>query len=273
MPPTPSPWTESLAPNDCAERSRPATRLAAASAVSPEFLLSASVFTQLAGGIALAPHEHVAVLDRGGAGAFRFDSFLAEGLERHDVCHYLAPRVFHAEMAARLRTLGVDPEVHLREKTLGFHEGLKDFRELCESAQRVFLDAERESAPGVRWLEEGSWPKAVGFPMQQFFDFHAALNFQVKYYPSVALCQYDLNETEPQHMLSAIAVHRHLIVDGTLVRDNPFYIPAEKFIPLEPRERERDLAQLFREVGFDTEKLLAALAGYGRMREGQTTGL
>jgi hypothetical protein len=52
------------------------------------------------------------------------------------------------------------------------------------------------------------------------------------------------------------------------VRDNPFYIPAEKFLSLAPEERERNLAQLFREVGFDVNKLLATLAGYGRVRPG-----
>ncbi|MBI1984464.1 MAG: MEDS domain-containing protein [Acidobacteria bacterium] len=230
--------------------------------------MSASIFTQLAGGIALAPHQHVAALYRGRAEAFRFVQFLAEGLERRDLCHYLAPRSFHEEMVTRLRALRADLEVHIQNKTLRLHEGLQDYRELCQSAEQVFLDAERERAPGVRWLEEGSWPKAAGFPMQEFFDFHAALNYQVKHYPSVALCQYDLNETEPQHVLSAIAVHRHLIVDQTLVRDNPFYIPAEKFIPLDPRARDRDLARVFREVGFDTEKLLAALVGYGRLPAG-----
>jgi len=270
MLPTPLPWSVWLAPSDCGERSQPATRLDAASVVSPEPSLNASVFTQLADGIALAPHEHVAVLYRGRAATFRFASFLAEGVERHDVCLYLAPRSFHSEMVECLRALGIDPEAHFQKRSLRLSEGLEDFRELCQSAEQVFHDAERAGAPGVRWLEEGSWPKAVGFPMQQFFDFHAALNYQVKHYPSVALCQYDLNQIEPQHLLSAIAVHRHLILDGTLVRDNPFYIPAEKFIPLAPRERQRDLAQVFREVGFDTEKLLAALVGYGRMEPGET---
>jgi MEDS: MEthanogen/methylotroph, DcmR Sensory domain len=230
--------------------------------------LSASVFTQLPGGIALAPHEHVAVLYRGRAAALALAPFLGEGLERRDVCLYLAPRSLHAEMLESLRALGVDAEAHFEKCGLRFNEGLGDSRELCKSAEQVFHDAERQGAPGVRWLEEGSWPRAVGFPMQQFFDFHAALNYQVKHYPSVALCQYDVNDTEPQHLLSAIAVHRHLILDGTLVRDNPFYIPAEKFIPLAPAERQRDLAQLFREVGFNTEKLLAALAGYGRLPAG-----
>jgi hypothetical protein len=217
----------------------------------------------------MAPHEHVAVLYRGRAAALALAPFLGEGLERRDVCLYLAPRNLHTEMLESLRALGVGTEAYFAKSALRFNEGLGDFREVCKLAEEVFHDAERQGAPGVRWLEEGSWPRAVEFPMQQFFDFHAALNYQVKHYPSVALCQYDLDDIEPQHLLSAIAVHRHLILEGTLVRDNPFYIPAEKFIPLPPAERQRDLLQVFREVGFDMEKLLAALAGYGHMHAGE----
>ncbi len=88
----------------------------------------------------------------------------------------------------------------------------------------------------------------------------------MKHYPSVALCQYDLEQIAINDLLTAIAVHRHLLVEGALVRDNPFYIPAEKFLPLSPLERERDLLLLFRDVQFDVRKLLAALAGYARVQ-------
>jgi len=224
------------------------------------------LFTQLAGGIPLVRHEHVAVLYRGQAEAFCHASFLAEGLMRGDLCHYLAPRAYHDEMLARLRGQVTDLDDCLRSGHLRVQEGPPDFATLRATCQQIFLDAERAKAPGVRWLEEGIWPEPAGFPMPHFFEFHALLNYQVKHYPSVALCQYDLAQFEARHLLSAIAVHRHLIVEGTLVRDNPFYIPAEKFLPLSREERERDLLQLFREVGFDLEKLLATLAGYGRLR-------
>ncbi len=226
------------------------------------------IFTHLEGRIPLARHEHVAVLYRGRAATFRLASFLVEGLERGDVCRFLAPASLHAEMLECLRAQVADLDRHLRARTLQFQEGLQNFRDLLEWTRQVFADAERQGAPGVRWLEEGIWPEPVGFPMPEFFEFHALLNLQVKHYPSVALCQYDLDQIEPHHLFSAIAVHRHLLLENTLVRDNPFYIPAEKFIPLGPAERERDLMNLFREVGFDVEKLLAAIAGYGRLHPG-----
>ncbi|MBZ5515599.1 MAG: MEDS domain-containing protein [Acidobacteriia bacterium] len=225
-----------------------------------------ALLTHLVGGIPLLQHEHVAVLYRGQAEAYRHAGFLAEGLGRGDLCYYLAPRSYHGEMLARLRGQVPALEGCLCSGLLSIEEGPHDFSTLRKTCQRIFLEAERERAPAVRWLEEGIWPQPAGFPMPNFFEFHALLNYQVKHYPSVALCQYDLNQFEARHLFSAIAVHRHLIVQGTLVRDNPFYIPAEKFIPLSPEERERDLLQLFREVGFEVERLLAALAGYGRLR-------
>jgi hypothetical protein len=226
------------------------------------------LFTHLAGQIPVLRHEHVAVLYRGGGEAFRHASFLAEGLARGDRCFYLAPRDYHSAMLERLRGETAELDRHLSTGHLRVEAGPADSAALRQMCQQTYIDAEDAGAPAVRWLEEGIWPEPAGFPMPHFFEFHALLNYQVKHYPSVALCQYDLERFEPRHLFQAIAVHRHLIVEGTLVRDNPFYIPAERFISLAAQERERDLLQLFREVGFDMTKLLAALSGYGRLRTG-----
>jgi hypothetical protein len=230
--------------------------------------MAAPFFTHLDGRIPVARHDHVAVLYRGRAVAFRLLSFLAEGLSRGDLCYYLAPGSYHVEMLQRLRALRPDLDRHLQAAKLRLDEGGGDFRTLRQRTQQVFEDAERTRAPGVRWLEDGSWPRPEEAQQNEFFEFHALLNFQVKHYPSVAICQYAVDELEPHLLFSAIAVHRHLIVHNTLVRDNPFYIPAEKFIPLSPADRARDLTNLFREVGFDLEKLLAAIKGYGRLKPG-----
>lgn len=229
-------------------------------------LMPAPLFTHLEGRIPLHAHEHVAILYRGERAAFRLAPFIAEGLKRGDSCQYLAPAVLHAEMLASIRAARIEPGPYLKSKLLRFSEGFPDFRELCDWTQKRFADAERTNTPAVRWLEEGSWADVVGFPTEQFFEFHALLNFQVKHYPSVALCQYSLDGLEPDQLFPAIATHRHLLIENTLVRDNPFYIPAEKFIPLSPADRRRSLIDLFREVGFDVEKLLDAVAGFGRLQ-------
>jgi hypothetical protein len=225
------------------------------------------VFTHLHGRIPIHRHEHVAILYRGGTDAFSLASFLGEGLKGNDLCVYLAPDDYQTEMLERLRSLAVEVDRHTRDGSLRLHHGLDSFQELQEWTKAVFAEAERAGVPSLRWLEEGLWPTRLGFPMPQFFEFHALLNYQVKHYPSVALCQYDLEQIATQHLFTAIAVHRHLLVEGALVRDNPFYIPAEKFLPLSPAERERGLLELFRDVQFDVGKMLAALAGYAQLQQ------
>jgi hypothetical protein len=194
-------------------------------------------------------------------------SFLAEGLKGNDLCVYLAPDDFLTEMVNRLRSLPVEVDRHTADGTLRLHHGLDTFQGLQEWTKAIFTEAERAGAASLRWLEEGLWPASRGFPMPQFFEFHALLNYQVKHYPSVALCQYDLEQIATHHLFTAIAVHRHLLVEGALVRDNPFYIPPEKFLPLSPAEREGSLLQLFRDVNFDVGKMLAALAGYAQLQQ------
>jgi len=169
-------------------------------------------------------------------------------------------------MLARLRELGVDVERHLGDQTLQFPPPAPAAADVLAGAKNFFAEAEAAHAPAVRWLEEGVWAKPPGIPVPQFFELHTRLNYLVKQYPSVALCQYDIEHLEIPHLFSAIAVHRHLLVEGTLVRDNPFYIPAERFLAMSPEDRERDLRDVFREVGFDLGKLLSTLAGYGQLQ-------
>jgi len=223
--------------------------------------------TYLYGRVPVHCHEHVAVLYRTREEAFRTASFLAEGLKHNNLCIYLGPDDYQAEMRSRLRALSLDVDCHTRDGLLRVHRGSDTLPLLQQWTQAIFEEAERAAVPSLRWLEEGLWPSGLGFPMPHFFEFHALLNYQVKHYPSVALCQYDLERIETPHLLTAIAVHRHLVVEGALVRDNPFYLPAEKFLPMNPAERERDLLRLFRDVHFDVNKLLAALAGYAQVQQ------
>ena len=227
---------------------------------------SPPIFTYIDARIPVRCYEHLAVVHRGGVSAVRGAEFMSEGLHRGQRCCYLAPAALHPGMLTRLRELGVNVERHLDDQTLQFLPQVPDAGDLLDWAKRFFAEAETAHAPAIRWLEEGVGAKPAGISMPQFFELHSRLNYLVKQYPSVALCQYDTEHLEIPHLFSAIAVHRHLLVEGTLVRDNPFYIPAEKFLAMSPEDRERDLRDVFREVGFDLEKLFSTLAGYGQLQ-------
>ena len=227
---------------------------------------SPRIFTHLDGRVPVRCHEHLAVVERGGASRGWGAEFLSEGLRLGHRCSYLASAALHSGMLTRLRELGIDVERHWGDQTLQFPSEARDAADLVGWAKSFFAEAENVHAPAVRWLEEGVGAKPAGISVPQFFAAHARLNYLVKQYPSVALCEYDIQQLEIPHLFSAIAVHRHLFVEGTLVRDNPFYIPAEKFLAMSPEDREHDLRDVFREVGFDLEKLLSILAGYGQLQ-------
>ena len=223
------------------------------------------LLSKLDGRFPIARHEHVAVLYRGREKAFRFASFLAEGMKQGDLCHYLAPKSFHSGMLRALRAEIPDLDRRRYSDLLSFDSGSADFAALRDGLKQIYARAERQHVPALRWLEESDWTASAGMALPRFFEFHSVLNYQVKHYASAVVCQYALDTLEPLHLFSTIAVHRHLLVEDNYVRDNPFYIPPEKFLPLSLEERERDLKTVFREFGFDVDKLLDALAGYGRL--------
>lgn len=227
---------------------------------------SASIFTYLDGGVSVRCHEHLAIVHRGSASLVWGAEFLAEGLSRRHWCCCLAPRALHAGFLLRLRQMGVEVERHLGDRSLQLPPQASTAGDLLELAKGFFAEAETARAPAVRWLDAGVWAQPTGISARQFFELHARLNYLVKHYPSVALCEFNAEQMEIHHLFSAIAIHRHLFVEATLVRDNPFYIPPEKFLAMNPEERESDLRSLFKEVGFDLAKLLSNLAGYGQIQ-------
>ena len=227
---------------------------------------SPHIFTYIDAKFPVHCHEHVAMIHLGAAPMAWGLEFLREGLRLGHRCCYFPAAAPHLMMLSRLRELGVDVERQLRDQTLQFPPAAAGAGDLLDWAKKFFSDAEGVRAPAIRWLEEGVWAKPAGISATHFFELHSRLNYLVKQYPSVALCRYNTEDLEIPHLFSAIAVHRHLLVEGTLVRDNPFYIPAEKFLAMSPEDRERDLRDVFREVGFNLEKLFSTLAGYGRLQ-------
>lgn len=230
------------------------------------------IFTYIDARTPVYCHEHIAILHRGRASEVKGAEFLAEGLRRGHWCCYLAPSVSHTAMRARLLGLGLDGEQCLNNRALQFPPEQVDAEHWLDWGKKFLAAAEIARAPAVRWLEEGVGTKPAGLPVSQFFVQHSRLNYLTKQYPSLALCHYDTERMGIPHLFSAIAVHRHLLVEAVLVRDNPFYIPGEKLVAMTPEDRERDLRDVFREVGFDLQKLLLTLAGYGRLQRSMQAG-
>src|SRR5258706_4347981 len=103
------------------------------------------LFTHLEGGIPLLRHEQVAVLYRGRENACRHALFLSEGLERGDVCVYLAPPELQAEMLRRVGGANY-MAASSGPSRLRVHGGPQGLAALQETCRQAFDDAERMGA-------------------------------------------------------------------------------------------------------------------------------
>src|SRR5438445_11453812 len=133
------------------------------------FRMAAPVFTRLEGRIPISRHDHVAVLYRGRDAAFRLASFLAEGLERGESCHYLAPRAFHAGMIDEVQKHAGDLDRFLAARTLQLHEGPTEVEQLRGLTRGVFQEAERDRGSHVRRLGGGTGHPSLPSPRGQLF--------------------------------------------------------------------------------------------------------
>ena len=106
------------------------------------------LFTVLDGRFPLRAHDHVAVLYRERSEAFRLAPFLAEGLARGDLCHYLAPARFHAEMLDNIRALKVDPDPYLRAGTLRRQRPALHQQERLEGRMLIAAGLRERHPPG-----------------------------------------------------------------------------------------------------------------------------
>ena len=217
------------------------------------------------GGIQVPLHRHLLVVYRRVVDRYRFASFLAEGLRQGDLCVYLAPGPMQLEMSEVLDGLGIPVDGYRQRERLFFPNPASSREQIWDYARRVFDKAEKTQAPCVRWLEEISWVRPEQSTLDEYYKFDASLNYLVKHYPSLALCQCDLNLLESGPGLSPLVLHRHLVIGNDLVQDNPFYISPEKFVRMSAQERQAEIFRVLHDFRYDVDELLEALRGYGRL--------
>ncbi len=220
----------------------------------------------LEGRIRVPLHRHLLVLYHQERERFRWAGFLIEGLRQGSVCVHLAPQEAQRRMLEILRARRKESEVLGKEEgTLFFPQAARARPELWNIANGYLLDAEKQGAPDVRWLEELDWLQSTDGFFEEHFEFEAKLNLLVKLYPTLALCHCPIDRIKSVVGLSVLALHRHLLIGDELIENNPLYIPPERFLAMSRKAREAELFDLMRQFGFDMDRLVESLRGYGRL--------
>ena len=174
-------------------------------------------------------------------------TFVRTGLGRGEKCVYVTDTHTASEVRTRLGEQGVDvPTAEASGQLAISHETETYTRDRVFDPERMiaFLVAETEKTiaegyPALCVTGEMSWALRGHPGSEKLVEYEAKLNrdFFPKY-ACTALCQYERRRFDLALLLDVISTHP-IIMIGTAVYDNPYYIPAAEFL-----NRNRSLAEL-----------------------------
>lgn len=167
-------------------------------------------------------------------------AFLAAGLTRNEKCVYVTDANNIEEICALLDAAGIDVVAWESSGGLTFIKGAEFFiQDWSFDPDRTIarLTAESKKAftegfSALRLTAEMSWVLRGPYGFRPFSEYEVKLNrdFFPKY-GCVGMCQYDYRKFRfsPEIIKQAVFSHPLLIV-GSIVYSNPFYIPAGHFV-------------------------------------------
>ncbi len=126
--------------------------------------------------------------------------------------------------------------------TLGVENGFSQGRSFDPAKMILLLqtEAERAVAEGFSALfvtGEMTWALRKLSNTRLLIEYEAKLNELFASTKCLAVCQYDRKSCNPELLLDVLATHP-VVIDGTDVYENPYYMPTQKFLKLEKSEIE-----------------------------------
>jgi signal transduction histidine kinase len=222
-----------------------------------------------AGKVALAraaeriqPGEHLCVIyDDPEEQLATVEPFVRVGLERHEQVFYVADENTSDAVLAGLRTAGIDVDAALASHALILSRRPDSFVKsgagYPESVVRFWRDAvgaaRAHGFTTLRFLVEMSWALGGKDPTPaKLLELEAVLTSFLRQNGVLALCQYHRRRFDPAVLKGVIQTHP-LVVYGSLVCENPFFVPPEEFLHPDPNA--------------DVERMLRSLAEREQERE------
>ncbi|TAJ32105.1 MAG: PAS domain S-box protein [Nitrospirae bacterium] len=163
--------------------------------------------------------------------------FLRQGLERGEKVLYIVDARTAEAILAYLRNDGLDVEPFLQRGQLQIltvqdaylREGIFDPDRMIALLQAETDRAVAEGYPALRVTGEMTWALR-GLPgSERLIEYEAKLNNFLPDSRCLALCQYDRRRFTPEVQLDILATHPMVVV-GTELHDNPYYLPPAAFL-------------------------------------------
>jgi signal transduction histidine kinase len=187
----------------------------------------------------LKPHEHLChIYDTPEEWSAVVSAFLISGLRRGERCDYIVDTHTADQVRALLHEHGVDVTAAEASGQLAiFHEsdvytrgGFFDPDRMLAFMVNAVETAMSEGYPAIRGAAEMSWVFHGHPGSNRFVEYEAKVNRDVyARYPVTGLCQYEWNRFGLPLLLDVICTHPIIMV-GTTVYDNLYYVPAAEFL-------------------------------------------
>ena len=163
--------------------------------------------------------------------------FVRHGLINSERCVYIADDNTAESVLSALRTAGVDTDGEtargalqvLTKRDSYLRDGAFD-----PDAMLVFLEDATTAAltDGFRALRvtgEMTWVLGGEPGTERLLEYEAKLNFFFPEHEALAICQYSRSRFEPGLLADVIRTHP-IVIAGSTVCDNPYYVPPEEFL-------------------------------------------
>jgi len=199
---------------------------------------------QCAGGI-LGQHRHICAFFNSLDEQHRvLRSFFKEGFERGDkVFHIVAPELWEDHLK-RLAEAGINAEQAMGTGQLELQRWqdayLRDDRfdrdVMLNLIEEVFQAGAAAGYPLTRFSRvESELVYKAG--IDNWLEFETRCNYVFPKYEDPVICNYDLSKFSASFVMDIMRIHPVVII-GSILRENPFFVPPDQFL-LELRERRR----------------------------------
>jgi PAS domain S-box-containing protein len=182
--------------------------------------------------------------------------FIQHSLNRSEKVLYIFDNHASAEVTAFLQNNGVEIDSHLNGGRLSavpaedvfLQDGAFDPQRMITLLQREANRAETEGYSALMVTGEMTWALRKLANSRRLIEYEAKLNDFFAAGKCLVVCQYDRRRFYPELLLDVLATHP-IIVNGSEVHDNIYYMPPQEFVNLEWSEIElngklKQLAQL-----------------------------
>ncbi|NQT31125.1 MAG: MEDS domain-containing protein [Deltaproteobacteria bacterium] len=187
----------------------------------------------------LEPHEHICqIYSTPEEWNAAVTTFLVTGLRQGEKCFYIVDTHTADQVRALLHGQGIDvTAVEASGQLVISHESesytLDGFFDPNRMIAHVITKTEETAAEGyhtIRSASEMGWVLRGQPGSNRLIEYEAKLNRDVfPQYPITGLCQYEWQKYDLPFLLDVICTHPIIMV-GTTVYENPYYVPAAEFL-------------------------------------------